>query len=171
MPSAMALSAVGREKKAYRAALRSGRQLCALGLNFNLAPVLGVKQQSGQPGDRYPKLRPQRRRRMALCLSGRAGLSERGRSLLRQAFPGHGDTLADSHLEPPVNHQTLDGLLETEIASFAQAIQAGLPAVTIAHVVYDQLDEAPATMSRRIVTDWLRDGWTLTVSSFPTGWK
>lgn len=70
-----------------------------------------------------------------------------------------------------MNHQTLDGLLETEIASFAQAIQAGLPAVTITHVVYDQLDEAPATMSRRIVTDWLRDGWTLTVSSFPTGWK
>lgn len=49
MPSAMALSALGREEKVYRAALRSGRQLCALGLNFNLAPVLDVNSNPANP--------------------------------------------------------------------------------------------------------------------------
>lgn len=49
MPSAMALSALHEPDEIYQAARMSGKQLCALGMNFNLAPVLDVNSNAANP--------------------------------------------------------------------------------------------------------------------------
>ena len=156
MPSAMALSALQEPEKVYQAALLSGRQLRALGLNFNLAPVLDVNSNPSNPVIGIRSYGRDAEQTWHYASRAVKGYMDAGVMCSGKHFPGHGDTMADSHLELPVNHKTLEELRQTEIEPFARAARAGLPAVTIAHVVYDQLDDVPATMSRKIVTGILR---------------
>jgi beta-N-acetylhexosaminidase len=64
-------------------------------------------------------------------------------------FPGHGATSADSHLEVPVG--------EPELRPFEAAIAVGVRAVMSAHVVVSRIDDAPATVSPRVMTGMLRE--------------
>jgi beta-N-acetylhexosaminidase len=85
-------------------------------------------------------------------------------------FPGHGDTSLDSHFTRPdvtVDRATLDS---RELLPFRSAFAAGATTVMSAHIRYTALDtEAPATISRPILTDLLRremrfDGLSMTDS-------
>jgi beta-N-acetylhexosaminidase len=85
-------------------------------------------------------------------------------------FPGHGDTSLDSHFTRP--DVTADrALLERrELVPFRSAFAAGATTVMSAHIRYTALDtQAPATISRPILTDLLRhdlrfDGLSMTDS-------
>jgi beta-N-acetylhexosaminidase len=73
-------------------------------------------------------------------------------------FPGHGDTIADSHHELPLVEHPPERLRETEFVPFKAAIEAGVATIMTAHVFVPALDEdKPATLSRRVVTDILRN--------------
>ena len=127
MPSAMALSSLKDPQKVYRAALRSGQLLRGLGFNFNLAPVLDINSNPQNPV---------------------IGIRSYGQTPQ--------DTWTYASQELPSSAKTLDQLRRMEMFPFAQAVKAGLPGATIAHVVYSTLDDVPATMSRKIVTGLLR---------------
>ncbi|WP_406440260.1 sugar hydrolase [Streptomyces sp. NBC_01613] len=72
-------------------------------------------------------------------------------------FPGHGSTAVDSHLGMAVDARDEQVLREIDLLPFRAAVAAGVPLVMTAHVVYPALDAAaPATLSRRVVTDLLR---------------
>src|SRR5207253_472498 len=73
-------------------------------------------------------------------------------------FPGHGDTSTDSHLELPIVEHPPERLRDTEFKPFRAAIAAGVATIMTAHVLVPALDEKrPATLSRRIVHDLLRE--------------
>ena len=72
-------------------------------------------------------------------------------------FPGHGDTNVDSHLGLPVIDHPIARLRDIELAPFAAAIAAGVPAVMTTHILFPALDEHPATLSRAILTGLLRE--------------
>jgi beta-N-acetylhexosaminidase len=131
-----------------------GEQLAALGFSMDYAPVLDVHTNPKNPviGDRAFASTPERAASAALAFA--RGLMASGVAPCGKHFPGHGDTLTDSHLElPRVTHDRarLDAI---ELAPFRAA--AKLPAFMSAHVVYDALDDKPATLSKRIATDLLR---------------
>lgn len=132
-----------------------GLQLAALGFSMDFAPVLDVHTNAMNPviGDRAFATEPRRAADAALAFA--RGLERAGVAPCGKHFPGHGDTLADSHLElPRVGHDRarLDAI---ELAPFRAA--RALPAMMSAHVVYDALDDKPATLSKRIATDLLRN--------------
>ena len=73
-------------------------------------------------------------------------------------FPGHGDTLTDSHVGLPVVGKSRKALLENELAPFRAAIDGGAPAVMVAHILMTQLDpQRPASLSPAVVTGLLRE--------------
>lgn len=73
-------------------------------------------------------------------------------------FPGHGDTEVDSHLGLPSLNHDLNRLKSTELVPFQTAINNGVDMVMTAHIMLQQIDkEYPATMSKKILTDLLRD--------------
>jgi beta-N-acetylhexosaminidase len=73
-------------------------------------------------------------------------------------FPGHGDTLVDSHHDLPSVRHDQQRLRSVELAPFVAAIAAGAEALMTAHVVYPAFDpDLPATLSHRIATQLLRD--------------
>ena len=107
-------------------------------------------------GDRAYGTQPER-----VCTYGLAviqGLEDNGIIPCGKHFPGHGDTTTDSHHVLPVVEADRARLDAVELEPFRQAIRRGLPAIMTAHVRYPALDaEAPATLSRPILTDLLRN--------------
>lgn len=127
------------------------------GFNLDFAPVLDVWSNSANTvvGDRamgtgWDAV-------AALAADAAAGLGESGVIPVVKHFPGHGDTLADSHKTLPVVDKTLDELEAQELKPFRAAIDAGVPAVMVGHILLRQIDpDYPATLSPAVVTGLLR---------------
>jgi beta-N-acetylhexosaminidase len=133
-----------------------GEELLALGFNVDWAPVLDVSSNPQNPviGDRAFASEPSLVARHALEYW--AGLESAGVRGCGKHYPGHGDTSTDSHLTLPTVERPVDQLRQVELAPFAEAAAAGVPMLMTAHVVYPAVDEKPATLSRRWLTDILR---------------
>lgn len=159
VPGAMALGAAGDPENAYRAGVLIGRELRSLGPNLNFAPSVDVNSNPQNPviGVRSYGDDPQAVGRFA-ARSVR-GLLDGGVMCTAKHFPGHGDTALDSHLALPCVDKSLDALNKTELVPFRAAIDAGVPAVMTAHILFPQIepDPIPATMSRRIMQGLLRE--------------
>jgi beta-N-acetylhexosaminidase len=139
------------------AAALLGQQLRWLGFNLDFAPVLDVDTNPDNPviGDRSYGAEVS-----CVIRHGRAfaaGLAQAGVTACGKHFPGHGDTLQDSHHALPRLPHLEQRLREIELAPFA-ALAAELPCIMTAHVVFEAWDRSvPATLSPRVVTNLLRD--------------
>jgi beta-N-acetylhexosaminidase len=153
---------------AYAAAATIAKELRAVGVNMNMAPVLDVNSNPDNPviGDRAFGTTPD-----VVCELGGAtaeGLQDNRVIACGKHFPGHGDTNADSHKELPVVEASRERLEAIEFPPFRRAVQRGVASMMTAHVLYRALDpELPATLSPAIITDFLRqelryDGVVLT---------
>ena len=159
VPGAMALGATADPENAYRAGLLIGREMRALGPNFNFAPTVDVNSNRDNPviGVRSysddPKVVAQ------FAAQSVRGLLEGGVLCTAKHFPGHGDTNVDSHLALPCVDKPLEALEKVELIPFQAAVEAGVPAVMTAHILFPQIepDNIPATMSRRIMQGILRE--------------
>ncbi len=156
-PSPSAVGAVGSIELTAAMASAMARELMAVGINMNMAPVLDVLSNPANPvmaGRCYgsdPHIVAQH------GIAFYRGLASEGVCGVGKHFPGHGDTLVDSHLALPVVPHALDRLLNVELAPFEAAITAGIPALMTAHLLLPAIDpEQPATLSRSILTDLLR---------------
>ncbi|MEJ7601719.1 MAG: beta-N-acetylhexosaminidase [Kofleriaceae bacterium] len=145
------------EATAAAVGLAMGRELRALGLDIDFAPVLDIHTNAANPviGQRAFGTTPDTVSRRALAYA--RGLDEAGILACGKHFPGHGDTTTDSHLELPRIDHAWERLESVELAPFARAAEARLPMLMTAHVVFAVLDEArPATLSEAVITGLLR---------------
>ncbi len=133
-----------------------GDEVAALGFNVDWAPVLDVCSNKQNPiiGDRAFGSDAATAARLALGFW--RGLESAGVRGCGKHYPGHGDTSTDSHLTLPVVARSLAELRAVELEPFAQAAKAGVPMLMTAHVVYPAVDDRPATLSHRWLSDILR---------------
>src|SRR5215472_318363 len=132
-------------------------ELRALGFDWDFAPVLDVDSNPANPviGDRSFGPDPGEVARLGVALA--EGLEGAGVASCGKHFPGHGDTLQDSHLTLPVLEHGLARLEAVELVPFQAYARAGLASVMTAHVRFPALGEdVAATMSRAAMTDLLR---------------
>ena len=167
-PSCSLLGRSNSTELAYAAGATIAKELRAVGVNMNMAPVLDVNSNPDNPviGDRAFGTTPD-----VVCELGiatAAGLQDNGVVACGKHFPGHGDTNTDSHKELPVVEATRERLEAIEFLPFRRAVQRGVASLMTAHVLYRALDrELPATLSPTIINDFLRqelqyDGVVLT---------
>lgn len=133
-------------------------EVAALGFNVDWAPVADVDSNPANPviGDRSFGRDPgEVSQHVATFVQA---LQARGVMGCVKHFPGHGDTQSDSHLELPVVEKDRPDIEQTELPPFRAAIAAGVAMVMGAHVVFPDYDDAPATLSRKLLWDLLRDG-------------
>ncbi len=135
-----------------------GRELASLGFNLNFAPVLDIHTNPENPviGERAFGSTPDQV--IAAALPFMRAMEAEGVIACGKHFPGHGDTSVDSHLGLPSQASDLDALRRRELAPFAAAIAAGVPMMMTSHIFYPNIDpDAPVTLSRRFVTQILRE--------------
>ena len=124
------------------------RELSDLGIGLDFAPVVDVDTNPKNPviGDRSFAREPARVARHAAAFI--TAMQAAGVAACAKHFPGHGDTLTDSHLELPRLEHDLDRLREVEFPPFRAAVAAGVASMMTAHVLFPRLDRArPATLA------------------------
>ena len=152
-PGNLALGVVDDLELTELVASAIGADLARVGVNLNLAPVADVNSDPRNPviGVRSFGSEPGLVSRHVAAFV--RGLQRQGVAACAKHFPGHGDTLVDSHLELPVVHGDLGAALEP----FRAAIAAGTQAIMTGHLLVPGLDDVPATVSGRVLTGLLRD--------------
>lgn len=135
-----------------------GRELRAVGIDLDFAPVVDVDTNPANPviGDRSFSRDPVR---VAECAQAfiRAMQSERVAACAKH-FPGHGDTDLDSHHALPRLAHDIPRLAETELPPFRAAIDARVASIMIGHLVVEAIDpHRPASLSPKVIGGLLRD--------------
>lgn len=151
------VGAVGDPDLAVRVGQVIGEELEALGFNVNFAPVADAFTNPANTviGDRAFGADPVLCGRMAGSIA--LGLTMSGIAPCAKHFPGHGDTIADSHLELPRVDHDLGRLRAVELKPFEMLVKARIPMVMTAHLLVPALDsEFPFTLSPRGVSTLLR---------------
>jgi beta-N-acetylhexosaminidase len=157
-PSPAKLGAAGHASAVRRAALEMGRELAAIGCNLDFAPMLDLHVNRASPVTQHRSYGsdPTLVGRMGAAFI--AGLADAGVLSCAKHFPGHGDATVDPHEDLPVFQGTAERLAQAELVPFAAAIAASVPTIMTAHILLPKIDpERPASLSRRLLTDLLRE--------------
>lgn len=158
-PAAMGLGAADDVELARAVGAAVARGIKALGFNWNFAPVLDMNNNLHNPVIAERSFGADPKRATELALAWMEGSLAEGVACCVKHAPGHGDTHVDSHRDLPTVDKSLAKLQALEFSPFKQAAPHA-PAMMTAHIVYPALDpHHPATMSRRILTDLVRDEW------------
>ncbi|OKP88596.1 beta-glucosidase [Paenibacillus helianthi] len=159
MPGGMAIAAAGSLEDAYQAALISGRELAAMGINLNYAPVLDVNNNPQNPviGVRSFGESPELAADYGAAMI--RGYQEAGVAATAKHFPGHGDTDVDSHLDLPMIPHGRERMDQVELVPFRRAIAEGVDAMMSAHIYFPALEreKLPVTLSKTVLTGLLRE--------------
>src|SRR4051812_5203123 len=141
-------------RRVYRAI---GAELDEAGINLDLAPTVDVNTADDNPiiGTRSFGADPARvARHTAAAVTG---LQQAGVAACAKHFPGHGATVADSHLELPTVDAPMEVLRARDLPPFVAAVEAGTRSIMTAHIRVPVLTgAAPATFSRATLVDLLR---------------
>ena len=153
-----AVCATGDPVQAHDAGFAIGTYLKEYGFDIDLAPVADVNTNPKNivVGDRAFSENPKVAAPMVVsCMEG---LHKAGVIPCVKHFPGHGDTVGDSHHEYVQSDKTWEELLNCEMITFKAAIRAGAPMIMSAHVALPNVtgDKLPATLSHLMLTDKLR---------------
>ena len=135
-----------------------GRELAAVGLNMNMAPVLDVNSNPQNPIIGKRAFADSPRGVIELTIPFIKGMQEEGIIAVGKHFPGHGDTTLDSHKALPVVSAGEKTLLRRELPPFKAAVLGGrVDVMMTAHVLYPAWDKNdPATTSAFILQKILR---------------
>jgi beta-N-acetylhexosaminidase len=157
-PPMAVLGRAGSDALAERFGRALARELRAVGITLDYAPVLDIHTNPKNPviGDRALAEKADDVARLASAII--RALQSEGVAACGKHFPGHGDTSTDSHLELPLVEHPPDRLRAVEFAPFRAAIDVQVAFIMTAHLLVPALDDQrPATLSAAIVQRLLRE--------------
>lgn len=158
-PGSMVLGATKNTELAERMGQAIAKELKTVGINMDFAPVLDVNCNSLNPviGVRSFGEDPFWVAKLGVAFI--KGVQAEEVIACGKHFPGHGDTVSDSHLTLPVVKHDRNHLEKVEFYPFTQAIQAGVDSIMTAHVCFPSIEpkeDIPATLSYNVLTNLLR---------------
>jgi beta-N-acetylhexosaminidase len=158
IPSAAAIGENGDISVTYEVGTLIAEEISSFGINMDFAPVLDIFSNPDNTviGDRSFGNTAQAVTEHGIEMM--KGIRDKGVIPVVKHFPGHGDTVADSHKELPVVEYDMSRLAGFELVPFKKAIDEDADAVMVAHLLMKGIDpEKPATMSKAVISDLLRD--------------
>lgn len=142
---------------AFDFALGMGQELKAVGINLDFAPCLDIftNPKNEIIGDRSPGTTAEIVSKIGSALT--RGYMKAGIIPCGKHFPGHGNTLLDSHFDLPIEENTWPQLLEREIIPFVKNFRSGVPMVMTGHLLFKNIDaKNPVTLSSLFLKTYLR---------------
>ncbi len=158
-PGNMAVGATGSTERAYQMAQITAREMKAVGVNCNLAPVVDVNSNPTNPVIGLRSFGSSPEAVAALGIEVIRAHRDEGVIATAKHFPGHGDTEVDSHFGLPVVAHDRERLEAVELYPFRAAIAEGVDAIMTAHVelpAVDVTEGLPATLSPAVLQGLLR---------------
>ena len=153
-----AIAQSGDTNAAYNAGVTIGSTMASYGANVDFAPVADIANVensviAGRTYDNEASIA------IPYVLEMMRGLEEQGVSSCLKHFPGIGATTEDTHKGLATVNRTAEEFRANEFTVFKAGIDAGADFVMVGHVDAPLLtgDNTPASMSKVIVTDILRN--------------
>lgn len=134
-----------------------GAELSSCGINLNFTPCcdLFTNPKNNVIGDRAfgrdPKMVG------PLIKKFIHGMKNENVLTCAKHFPGHGDTLEDSHFELPRVSSPLKVLKSREFIPFSDAIKSGVDTVMMGHLLVDEIDQKMPCSLSKAAYDLLRN--------------
>ncbi len=142
---------------AFKFALDMGTELRAVGINLDFAPCVDIltNPKNQVIGDRALSTDPEQVAKLASALV--RGYIKSGIIPCAKHFPGHGNTLLDSHEDLPVEDVDIERLKNVELVPFKKVFRARLDMVMTAHIKFPKVDpQWPVTLSEKFLKGLLR---------------
>ena len=159
MPNPFTIGQTGNKDYAYKASQAIAEEIGSLGFNMNFAPTADIF--SNPDNKIIGKRAYASNAELASVMVAEAvkGTLNKGIIPVLKHFPGHGDTLKDSHTDAAVVENGLDRLRKVEFLPFKAGMEAGAEVVMTAHVLTPEISKEglPATLSPSIIQDLLRE--------------
>ncbi len=159
LPPMMAIAATGDALYAYEAGRISAEESRAVGIHFNLSPVVDVNNNPKNPIINTRSFGEDPDSVYRYSIEYIKGLQNNGMLATAKHFPGHGDTETDSHSSLAQIPSDSTRLWTVELEPFKKVIVAGVDAVMVAHVNapdFQEHAENPATLSKFWIQDILK---------------
>ena len=139
-----------------------GREIAAesrkIGINMILGPVIDINATTGSGiGQRSFGSDPKRVSNLGIAYA--KGLESGGVISVAKHFPGHGNTLTDSHKSIAVNPKNITYLDTIDFLPFKEYIKSGLTGIMAGHIVVPSVsrENKPASVSENILQVLLRE--------------
>lgn len=170
-PKQLTLGAIQDNRLIYEMGREIARESKRIGTHVNFAPVVDVNNNPNNPVINDRSFGEDKYNVTAKGLAYMQGMEMGGIIACAKHFPGHGDTDTDSHHSLPIIKHSLDRLLDIELHPFKEMAQRGIGGMMVAHLSVPALDNTPisketigantptmpTTLSKRVVTDLLKD--------------
>ncbi len=157
-PHPMGLAAADDPSLAFRVAYSIGQQARAMGVNMIHSPVLDVNTDPRNPEIGTRAYSDNAEDVTSHALQTLRGFQRTGLIATGKHFPGRGESADDAHWGLPTVKADRRRMEQVHLAPYRALIEAGLPAIMMAHSLYPSLGvtEEPASCTRSLVTDYLR---------------
>jgi len=155
----MALGATRDPELARRVGQALGRELAAMGVNVNYAPVLDLNTNPRNPSLGIRAFGDDPTLAATLGAALVEGMQSAGVAATLKHFPGKGEAAVDSHYKMPVIAHSRERLDAVEFPPFHAGIAAGARLLMTGHFALPALTGTsayPATVARRVMTDFAR---------------
>ena len=149
-PPMLELAKIDSPKVFYEVASIMAHELLSCGVNLNLAPVCDIwnNDQNKVIWDRA--FGTDHENVSKFISSMIRGFQTNGLMSCAKHFPGHGNTLKDSHFDLPIVKKSLEEIRNEELQPFIKAIKARVDFVMMAHIIVDDIDQKyPCSLSSR----------------------
>ncbi|MBG6062922.1 beta-glucosidase-like glycosyl hydrolase [Flavobacterium sp. CG_9.1] len=160
-PYAITLGALPESEKnlVYEVGKQIGLDLKSVGIQYNLAPLADINNNSNNPVIGYRSFGEHKEKVSTFALEYLKGMNDVGVLGCLKHFPGHGNTNVDSHLGLPVLKETLEELLANELVPFIEGIAHNVDSIMIGHLAVPALNDGKdtsATLSKSVIETLLR---------------
>ena len=159
VPTAKEIGDTNDTNVSYEYAKTIGSELKELGFDVDFAPVADVNTNAYNIviGDRAFSSDANIAGDMVSAFV--KGLQEQNISACAKHFPGHGDTIEDSHNGIALANRTLQQMQQTEWIPFQKAIEQNVDFILAGHITTPNAttDGLPASLSHEMLTEQLRN--------------
>ena len=153
------VGAGGNTQEAYETGSIIGAYLKDLGFNMDAAPDADVLTNPANEVVKYRSFGSDPELVSRMAAAELKGLNDQGIIGMYKHFPGHGGTTADSHEGYVYVEENLEELKSGALVPFQDGADNGLRVIMVSHIACPEMtgDNTPATLSRQLVTDLLRE--------------
>lgn len=147
-PPMLEVAKLDSPKLVFEMASIMAEELLACGVNLNLAPVCDIwnNEQNKVIWDRA--FGTDHETVSKFISSMIRGFETSGIMSCAKHFPGHGNTLKDSHYDLPIVKKSLAEIRAEEIQPFIKAVKARVDMIMMAHIIVEDIDpELPCSLS------------------------
>lgn len=153
------VGAGGDTQEAYETGSTIGAYLKDLGFNMDAAPDADVLTNPANEVVKYRSFGSDPDLVSRMAAAELKGLNDQGIIGMYKHFPGHGGTTADSHEGYVYVEENLEELKNGALVPFQDGADNGLQVIMVSHIACPEVtgNNTPATLSRELVTDLLRE--------------